>query len=122
MFENPNLIPRILRQETYLSPRPVFRSHSCPNVFQYLEDLRFDEHFDLSFFETKFERAIGDTVLNPQFSQYLETERENRSIDVYILNLQTSIVATNIPELLESAYATLGSSIVLSSSEVHSQP
>jgi len=81
-----------------LSPRPIFRSHSCPVIFQYLEDLPFDEHFDLSLFETKSESVIGDTILNPQFLVYLETERVNRSIDAYILNsLQTSIVATNIP-------------------------
>ena len=105
-----------------MSPRQVFQSHSCLVVFQYLEDLLFDEHFDLSLFETKSESVIGDIVLNPQFFQYLETKRANRSIDAYILNLQTSIVATNIPKLPESASATLGSSAVLSSSEVHSQP
>jgi len=122
VFENPNLIPRILRQEISLSPRPFFRSHSCPVVFQYLEDLPFDEHFDLSLFETKSKIAIGDTFLNPQFVQDLEIERANRSIDAYILNsLQTSIVATNSLELLESTSATLGSSVALSSSKVHSQ-
>jgi len=94
----------------------MFRSHSCPVVFEYLEDLPFDEHFDLSLFETNFESAVGAIVLNLEFVQYLETERENRSIDSYILNLQTSIVATNIPEFLESASTTLGSSAVVSSS------
>jgi len=121
MFEIQNLIPRILGQESSLSLAPIFRSHSCPVVFQYLEDLLFDEHFDLSLFETKSESAVGDIVLNLQFVQYLETERANRSIDAYILNsLQTSIVATNIPELFEYAFATLGASVVLSSTNVHS--
>jgi len=101
MFENPNLIPIILRQESSLSPRLVFRSHSFPVEFQYLEDLRFDEHFDLSLFETKSESVIDDTILNLQFVEYIEKERANRSIDDYILNsLQSSTVATNIPELL----------------------
>lgn len=54
--------------------------------------------------------------------QYLETERENRSIDAYILNIQNSIVATNIPEFLESASATLGSSVVVSSLEIPTEP
>jgi len=97
----------------------VFRSHSCTVVFEYLEDLPFDEHFYLSLFETKSESAVGNIVLNPEFVQYLETERENRSIDAYILNsLQNSILATNIPDILESASATLGSSTVLSSLEI----
>lgn len=123
MFENPNLIPRILRQESSLSPRPVFKSHSCPVEFQYLENLPFYEHFDLSLFEAKSESMIGDTVLNQEFVEDLEIERVNRSIDDYILNsLQSSIVATNILELLESASTTLGSSTALSSFEVHSQP
>jgi len=116
VYENPNLIPRILHQEIFVIP--VFRSHSCPLVFEYLEYLLFDEHFDLSLFETKSESAVGATVLNPKFVQYLETERENRSIDAYILNLQNSIVATNIPEFLESTCATLGSSVVVSGSEI----
>ena len=56
---------------------PVFRSHSCPVVFEYLEDLPFDENFELSLFETKFESAIGVTTLNLEFVNDLETEREN---------------------------------------------
>ena len=105
-----------------MSLAPVFRSHSCPVIFQYLEDIPFDEHFDLSLFETTSEIIVGDTILNPKFIQYIETERENRSIDAYILNLQTSIVATNIPKLLKSAFATLGSSAVLSSFEIPTEP
>ena len=120
MYENPNLIPRIIRQES--SVILVFRCHSCSVIFEYLEDLQFDEHFDLSLFETKSESALGATFLNLEFVQYLETERENRSIDAYIMNLQTSIVATNISESLESASTTLGSSAVLSSLEIPTKP
>jgi len=92
----------------------MFRSHSCPVVFEYLEDLEFDENFDLSLFETKSESVVGSTVLNLEFVKDLETEKANRSIDDYILNLKTSIMATNIPEFLESASLTLGSSVVVS--------
>ncbi len=74
--------------------------------------------FELSLFKTKFESVIGATALNPEFVKDLETERENLSIDAYILNLQTSIVVTNIPEFLESASATLGSYVVVSNSEI----
>ena len=75
MYENPNLIPRILRQESSLIP--VFRSRSCPIVFVYLEDLPFDGNFELSLFETKFESAIGAPALNLEFVKDLETKREN---------------------------------------------
>jgi len=63
MYENPNLIPRILWQES--SVISVFRSHSCPVIFEYPEDLPFDGHFDLSLFETKSEGAVSNTFLNP---------------------------------------------------------
>ena len=120
MYENPNLIPRILRQES--SVIPVFRSHSCLVVFEYLEDLEFDEHFYLSLFETKSESDVGSTVLNPEFVKDLETIKANRSIDDYILKLQTSIVATNIPKFLESASTTLGSSASVSNSKIPIEP
>jgi len=89
----------------------------------FIEDLPFDEYFDLSFFENKSETTLDTIVLNPEFVPNIEKERENKSIDECILNsLQSSIISTNIPELLESASATLSSSVFLSSSEVHSQP
>ena len=84
---------------------PLFKSHSCPTVFEYLEDLVFDEQFELSLFEMKSESAIGSTVINPEFIKYLEIEQANRSIDSYILNIQNSIVATKIPEFIESIIA-----------------
>ena len=69
---NPNLISRILRRESPVIP--LFKYHSCPIVFEYLEDLDFDEQFELSLFETKSESAIGSTVINPEFIKYLEIE------------------------------------------------
>lgn len=54
-------------------------------IFEYLEELDFDEQFDLSLFETKSESVVGSTVLNPEFVVALETERANKSIDDYIL-------------------------------------
>ena len=93
----------------------MFRSHPCLVVFEYLEYLEFDEHFDLSLFETKFESVVGSTVLNPDFVKDIETEEANKSIDDYILKqLQTSIVASNIADFLESASATLGCSAIAS--------
>ena len=49
-----------------------FKSLSCPTIFEYLEDLEFDEQFELSLFETRYENSIGSTVINPEFIKYLE--------------------------------------------------
>ena len=77
------MIPRILRQENFITP--VFKSHSCPDIFEYLEELDFDEQFELSLFEKKSKRAVDSNVPNPQFLVDLETERANQSIDNYIV-------------------------------------
>ena len=86
------MISRIRRQESSISP--VFKSHSCPDIFEYIEELEFDEQFELSLFETKSKRAVDFTVHNPHFFVDLETERDNRSIDNYIIaQLQTPIAS-----------------------------
>ena len=72
IYETPNLILRLLRQESSITP--VFKSHSCPDIFEYLEELEFDEWFEISLFETKSERVVDYTVPNPQFLVDLETE------------------------------------------------
>lgn len=101
----------------------MFQSHSCPVVFEYLEDLELDEHFDLSLFQIKSESIVASTILNPKFVKDLETKKPNKSIDDCILKqFQTSIVATNIPEFLESASTTLGSSVITSSSKIPIEP
>jgi len=71
----------------------VFKSHSCPDIFEYLEELEFDERFEISLFETKSKKAVDYTIPNPQFLVDLETERANWSIDNYIATqLQTQII------------------------------
>ena len=62
----------------------MFNSHSCPSIFEYLEELEFDERFEISLCETKSERVVDYTVPDPKFLVDLETERANRSIDNYI--------------------------------------
>jgi len=51
----------------------MFKSHSCPDIFEYLEDLEFDKGLEISLFESKSERAVDYTVPNPQFLVDLET-------------------------------------------------
>lgn len=53
----------------------MFKSHSCLVVFEYLEDLEFDEQFDLSLFETKSRSVVGSTILNPEFAKILKLKR-----------------------------------------------
>jgi len=100
----------------------LFKSYSCPAIFEYIEDLKFDEHFELSLFDTKSERDLNSTVINLDFIKHLEIEQANRSIDNYILKIQSSIIATNIPEFIESASQTLGPFEVVSSSHIPTEP
>ena len=87
VFENPNLIPRIVRrQEGSLSPRPIFRSHTWPSEWFFVEDISFDESFELCLFRNKSETALDDTFLGPEFISDIETQRANTSVDDYILN------------------------------------
>ena len=87
VFENPNLIPRIVRrQEGSLIPTLIFRSHTWPSEWFFVEELSFDESFELSLFRNKSKTALEDTVLDPEFLVDIEVQRENSSIDDYILN------------------------------------
>ncbi|MCY6488153.1 hypothetical protein, partial [Actinobacillus pleuropneumoniae] len=75
----------------------IFKSHSCPAIFEYLEDIDFDESFELSLFKTKSESALDSLVLNPDFVVALEIERHNKLVDNLILrSLQSDIHATNL--------------------------
>ena len=67
MYENTNLISIILHRESPVIP--LFKSHSCPTVFEFLEDIEFDDQFELSLFETKSKSAIGSIVINTEFKQ-----------------------------------------------------
>ena len=71
IYENTNLIPEILRQESTITP--VFKSHSYPDNVEYLKELEFDERFEISLFESKSERAVDYTIPNLQFLVDLET-------------------------------------------------
>lgn len=82
IYENPNFIPRVLRQESAITP--MFKSPSCPDIFEYLEELDFDERFEISLFESKSEKAIYYIIPDPKFLVDLEIERTNRLIDSYI--------------------------------------
>ena len=62
----------------------MFKSHSCPKIFEYLEELEFDERFEISLFDSKSERDVDYTIPNPQFLVDLEMERAIRLIDKYI--------------------------------------
>ena len=85
--DNPNLISRRLkRQESSVSPSPSIKVDSCPDAWLFLEDLPFDLSFDLSLFRTRSKSALDDIVLDPNFIADLEVQKENQSVDEYILN------------------------------------
>ena len=90
----------------------IFKSHSCPAVFEYLEDIDFDESFELSLFKTKSESALGSLVPNPDFAAALEIERHNKLVENFILrHLQTDIQVTSLADFLETISRNIGSTI-----------
>ena len=90
----------------------IFKSHSCPVVFEYLEDIDFDESFELSLFKTKSESALDSLAPNPDFAAALEVERHNKLVDNFILrSLQSDIHATNLAEFVETISVHIGSTI-----------
>ena len=98
---------------------PVFKSHSCPTIFKYLEELDFDEKFELLLFKTKSESALGSLVPDHDFPVALEVERNNKLIENFILrHLQREIHFSNLVDFLEAASANIGSSITDSSSKI----
>ena len=120
-YENPNLISRIVRQESSITP--VFRSRSCPTIFKYLEELDFDEKFELSLFKTKSKNALQSIIPNPDFLAALNIEKSNKSIENFILRqLETDIEAANIIDFIEATFATLGAVPTPSSSRVPTEP
>jgi len=88
VFENPNMIPRILRrqesQEGSASSRPTYRSTSCPVRWIYLEDEPFDENFETSLFRTSSDSKLIDLIPYPLFIEELQLEAINSSIDRHL--------------------------------------
>jgi len=93
-------------------PSHIFKSHSCPSVFKYLEELDFDEKFELSLFKTQSESALDSLFPNPDFVAALEIERTNKEVENFILqHLQSDIHATNLVDFLEAVFDYIGSTI-----------
>jgi len=106
VYENPNLIARIHRRESPIIP--VFKSHSCLAIFKYLEELDFDEKFELSLFKTNSESALDSLVPNLDFAVALEFEKHNKLIENFILrHLHSDIQVANIADFLEAASANI---------------
>jgi len=121
VYESPNLIARIHRQETPIIP--LFKSHSCPAIIKYLEELDFDEKFELSLFKTQSESALDSLVPNPDFAAALEVEKHNKLIENFILrHLQSDIQAANLVDFLEAASANIGFDVTASASKTPTKP
>ena len=92
VFENLNLIPRILRrqesQESSASSQLLYRSVSCPMKWIYLEDEPFDEKFETSLFVNFSESEFSHLVQDPVFIEDLQFEFVTSHLDK---NLRNSI-------------------------------
>jgi len=69
---------RILRKpkkvETLASSSQLVKENSLPEDLSTLEEIPFDLSFDLSLFRTKYENAIHEIVLDPEFVQLIESK------------------------------------------------
>lgn len=121
-MDNPNLISRTSkRKESSASPTPSINVDSFLDDLLFLEDLPFDQSFDLSLFRMRSESALDDIVLDPEFIADLEVQKENQLIDEHVLNSpQSSLTIVKIPKLSKPVSTTLSSPLFPSSSKVHS--
>ena len=104
MFENPNLIPRILRrqesQENSTSLRPLYKSRSCLMRWIYPEDELFDEYFENSLFESFSESGLTHTVQNPIFIENFQIEVVTSHLDRHLQNsIQFELTFERTPKL-----------------------
>ena len=93
IFENPNLIPRILRrqgsqessergsQESTGSSRPLSRSASCPVKIIYIDDIPFDARFETSLFVNFSETELSILVPDPLFFEDLQYRFVSHHLD-----------------------------------------
>ena len=88
VFENPNMIPKILRrqeiQESSASSRPLYRSRSCPLKWIYLEDEPFYQFFETSLFVTFSDSELAHTVHDPLFIEDLQVEFFTSHLDKHL--------------------------------------
>lgn len=104
MFENPNLIPSILRrqesQEIFASSRPLYRSRSYLVKWIYLEDESFDEYFETSLFVTFSASKLSHTVHDPLFIEDLQLEVVTSHLDRHLQNsAQSDLTYEGTPNL-----------------------
>lgn len=115
------MIARIHRQENHIIP--LFKSHSCPAIIKYLEELDFDEKFELSLFKTQSESALVSLIPNPHFAAALEIEKHNKLIENCILrHLKSDIHAENLADFLEATSSNIGSAVMASASKNPTEP
>ena len=104
VFENPNLIPMILRrqesQDSFASSRPLYRSRSYPVKWIYLEDEPFNEFFETSLFVTFSESGLAHTVHDPLFIEDLQLEVVTSHLDRHLQNsIQSELTSKRTPNL-----------------------
>ena len=115
MFENPNLIPRILKrqesQESYVSSRPLYRSRSCLVKWIYLEDEYFNEYFETSLFVTFSDSGLAHAVHDPLFIEDLQLEVVTLDLDRHLQNsIQSELTSEGTPKLYVITTASPSSS------------
>ena len=59
----------------------MIKENSLPNKLPSLQDIEFDLAFEQNFFRTKSKSNIHNSVIDPNFIQFIETKKEAISLD-----------------------------------------
>ena len=76
------IIRKPKRVETKGSSSQLIKANSLPKELSSLEDIQFDLSFEISLFHTKSKNSIHDTVIDPNFIQFIESKKVRIHLDL----------------------------------------
>ena len=110
IVDDPDIILRKNKKvESLGSSSHLIRANSLPKNLSSLEDIEFDLSFEHSLFRTKYENSIYDSVIDPNFIQFIEQNKETIQLELDQQVLETfdkldSVTATLIKDIDEAYF------------------
>jgi len=83
-----NILRKPKKVETQASSSQLVKANSFPEELSTLEEIPFDLSFDLSLFRTKLENATHETMLDPNFIQFIDSKKVpiHPDLDKFVLD------------------------------------
>ena len=103
---------RILRKpkkvESQGSSSELIKENSLPKELSSIEDIQFDLSFEHYLFRTKSENSVHDTVIDPNFIQFIESKKDTIQLDLDQQVLDTfdklDVLTSNLIKDIDNAY------------------